>query len=65
MLHDAQTKRNFLLWIDHSSLMNHGHLLMTLNVIYDDALFLSKEEAKIDVQQIVEAPDIYIFGRSR
>ena len=45
--------------------MNHGHLLMTLNVIYDDALFLSKEEAKIDVQQIVEAPDIYIFGRSR
>ena len=45
--------------------MNHGHLLMTLNVIYDDALFLSKEEANIDVQQIVEAPDIYIFGRSR
>ena len=37
---------------------------MTVNIIYDEAVFLTKEEAGRDVQQIIEAPDVYIFGRS-
>ena len=38
---------------------------MTVNIIYDDAVFLINDEAKCNVQQIVESPEIYIFGRSR
>lgn len=61
--------RHIMLWHDHSSILNHGHLLMTANVIYDSAVFYTSKEMedkigyKMDVQQIVESPHIYILAR--
>lgn len=44
--------------------MNHGHLLITVNVMYDPLIYLTEEECFPNIQQMVEAPEIYMFGRS-
>ena len=64
-----ERKRHLLVWGDNSTLLNHGHLLLTVSTIYDDAICYTNEEMKakgkenIDVQSLVERPHIYILGR--
>ena len=64
-----ERKRYLMVWGDNSTLLNHGHLLLTVNSVYDEALCYTSEEMKakgkgdIDVQSIVEGPQVYILGR--
>ena len=67
LLVDSITERNLMFWIDHSSILSHGHLLMTVKVIYDKRFFLTDEEVSgtLNVQQFVEDPEIYMLTRCR
>ena len=64
-----ERKRHLMIWGDNSTLLNHGHLLLTVNSVYDEALYYTNEEMKakgkgnIDVQSAVEKPHVYILGR--
>ena len=61
--------RHLMLWADNSTLLNHGYLLLTVNVVYDEALFYTVKEMEeqgkgnVDVQSLVERPLIYILAR--
>ena len=61
--------RNFQIWHDASSILNHSHILFCVNVIYDPAVFFTSSEyeqknnIKVDIQKIIEAPELYIIGR--
>ena len=58
-----------MIWADISSLLNHCYLLLTLSAVYDEALFFRNNEieelgkTKVNVQFIVEWPQIYILAR--
>ena len=64
-----ERKQHLMIWGDNSALLNHGHLLLTVNLVYDEALYFTNEEMKangkgdIDVQSVVERPHVYILGR--
>ena len=64
-------KRHLIVWADHSSLMNHGHILLTVNCLYDPAFFYTAEEIKsrtrkdLDPESIVQEPHVYILARCR
>lgn len=58
--------RHIKIWSDHSSIMNHGHILLTGNAIYDPAFYYTSAEFHgKDVQELVEKPYIYIMARCR
>ena len=62
--------RHFKVWHDHSALAGHGHFLLTVSGIYDCAFYYTKEEmaqngVSIDVERVIEQPEIYILGRSK
>ena len=43
--------RHLMIWSDHSSVMNHGHILLTVNAIYDPAFYYPSQELGVkDVQ---------------
>ncbi|KAK3718960.1 hypothetical protein QZH41_017573, partial [Actinostola sp. cb2023] len=66
-----ERSRNLLVWHDHSTVANHGHLVFMVSAVYDPALYLTPDEYHrltgftIDVQAEVERPEIYIVGRCR
>ena len=45
-LKQLQRTRHLALWHDGSTLSNHSHLLMMVNVLYDSAIFYTSEEYK-------------------
>ena len=58
--------RHLMIWSDHSSVMNHGHILLTVNAIYDPAFYYTSQElGGKDVQEMVEKPQIYLMARCR
>ena len=58
--------RHLMIWSDHSSIMNHGHILLTANAIYDPAFYYTSEELHgKNVQELVEKPHIHITARCR
>jgi len=58
--------RHLMIWSDHSSIMNHGHILLTANAIYDSAFYFTSAELHgKDVQELVEKPRVYIMARCR
>ena len=67
---DVSRTRHIKVWHDHSSIANHGYLLVLVSVIYDPAFFYSREEMKklkgvdIDVVAIAQKPQVHILGRS-
>ena len=69
-LKQLSRQRFFKIWHDHSTIAGHGHLLITVALLYDPAFYLTAEEFQmkfcksLDVQSIVEQPEIYILGRS-
>jgi len=66
-----QRQRHLMLWHDHSTVTNHGHLVFMVASIYDPALYLTNDEyfqstgVLVDIQTEVEKPEIYIVGRCR
>ena len=58
--------RHLMIWSDHSSIMNHGHILLTVNSIYDPAFYYTSQElGGKDVQELVEKPHVYLMARCR
>ena len=58
-----------VVWGDHSSILAHGVLLYTVKVIYSKSIFYTDEEmlefgVGMNVQSIVEQPQIYIFAHT-
>ena len=60
-----------MLWIDHASVLQHGHLLGLVKTIYSKRIFYTNEEMfertgeRIDVQAIVEFPETYVLAKCR
>ena len=61
--------RSLQLWHDGSCITNHGHILFSINVLYDCAVFHTspkyeqKFNVKKDIQRLVETPELYLIGR--
>ena len=68
-LKGIERTRHLMIWADNSTLLNHGYLLMTVNVLYNEAVFYTNKEMEeqgkgnIDVQSLVERPQVYILAR--
>ena len=64
LLKSHERTRHIMIWSDHSSIMNHGHILLTANAIYDPAFYYTSVELHgKDVQDLVEKLHIYIMAR--
>lgn len=65
----AERTRHLMVWADNSTLLNHGYLLLTVNAVYDEALYFTNKEMEdqgkgnVDVQSLVERPQVYILAR--
>ena len=65
-----QQQRHWLLWHNHSTLANYGHMQFCLRELYDPAIHVTRQEMldktgkDIDVQATVEEPQLYILGQS-
>ena len=70
-LKKLQRTRTFIIWHDASTIANHGHVIMMVNVLYDPAVHLTDNEYKekygqtLNVQAEIERPELYIIGRFR
>ena len=68
-LKKTERQRHLLVWHDHSTVANHGHIVFMVSCIYDPAFYLTPEEYDqmtgkwVDIQPEIEKPDIYIVGR--
>ena len=66
-----ERSRNFVTWHDASVIANHGHILFNVHVMYDPAVFYTSKEYKeltgcnVNVQSVVEQPELYIIGRCK
>ena len=69
-LKKIERTRHILVWGDHSSILNHGYLLYMVTTVYDEAFYISDEEAAAkglkmsEVQAEVEKPHIHIMART-
>lgn len=55
-----------MIWSDYSTIMDHGHILLTVNAIYDPAFFFTSQDlGEKDVQELVEKPQMYLIARCR
>lgn len=70
-LERLQRQRHLIVWHDHSTVANHGYLVFMVACIYDPAFYLTSKEyfektgLKVDIQSVVEKPEIYIVGRCK
>lgn len=47
-----------MIWSDHSSIMNHGHIILTANAIYDPAFYYTSSELHgMEIQELMEKLD--------
>ena len=69
-LKEISHTRHLKIWHDLSTVANHGHLIFMVACLYDPALFYTNEEyqrktkRKVDVQTIIDSPEVYIVARS-
>ena len=70
-LMQLERSRNIQMWHDASTIANHSHMLFSINILYDTAVFYTEKEfydkygKEADIQSIVETPELYIIGRCR
>ena len=70
-LKEYQRQRHWLLWHDHYTIANYGHMLFCLRELYDPAIHVTRKEKlektgkDVDVQATVEEPQLYILAQSR
>ena len=66
-----ERSRNFVTWHNASVIANHGRILFNVHVMYDPAVFYTSKEYKeltgcnVNVQSVVEQPQLYIIGRCK
>ena len=59
-LKKLQRTRHLCIWQDGSSIANHGHLMIMVNIIYDPAIFYTDDEylnvftEKVNIQKEVD-----------
>ena len=69
-LKHTQHVRHFIEWHDHSALLGRGYLLLTTQLLYDQAVYLTNEEYKVktgktlNIQTVVEEPSVTMIGVS-
>ena len=68
-LKNTERTWHLAVWHDHSSVANHGYLLFPVGVLYNAAIHLTDKEFKekpgqeVEVQRIIEKPELYIVAR--
>jgi len=61
--------RNLLVWLDNSTVANHGYLVCLVTCLYDPAVFLTDQEYKaktgknIKIQKVIEEPEVHFIAR--
>ena len=46
-LQNIETTRHLLVWLDNSTVANHGYLVCLITCLYDPAVFLTNDEYKL------------------
>ncbi|CAC5403196.1 unnamed protein product [Mytilus coruscus] len=72
ILKAIQRSRYIKVWHDHSDILSHTYINFMISYMYDSANFLTSKEylernptiKDIDIQKIVERPQLYILGQS-
>ena len=67
-LKEIQTTRHITCWADHSTIAGHSYVVYTISCLYDQSVFLTENKLKergvnIDVEEIVNKPQIHIIAR--
>jgi hypothetical protein len=62
-------QRHLNVWHDHSDISGHSHFLVLASAVYDPAFYLTPTELdnkgiSLDIQTVVEEPEIHILARS-
>ena len=62
-------QRHLKIWHDHSEISGHSHFLVLVSAVYDPAFYLTPTELdnkgiSLDIQTVVEEPEIHILARS-
>lgn len=66
LLKHWERTRHLMFWSNHSSIMRHGHVLLTVTAIYDPAFYYTPEKlGGRNVQDLMEKPQIYLLARYR
>ena len=70
LLKKISRQRFLKVWHDHSTIAGHGHLLVLVSCMYDPAFYYTQKELEshgitLDVESVVEEPEIHILGRSK
>ena len=65
LLKHWERTRHLMFWSNHSSIMRHGHVLLTVTAIYDPAFYYTPEKlGGRNVQDLMEKPQIYLLAYS-
>lgn len=68
LLAKYQRQRSLVIWHDHATVLNSGFIMVTVHILYDDAVFLTNDEyhqmfdQHCDIQSIVEQPEIHMLA---
>ena len=65
LLKHWERTRHLMFRSNHSSIMSHGHILLTVTAIYDPAFYYTPEKlGGRNVQDLMEKPQIYLLAYS-
>ncbi|KAK3735229.1 hypothetical protein QZH41_008432 [Actinostola sp. cb2023] len=68
-LQTLERTRNLLVWLDNSTVANHGYLVCLVTCLYDPAVFYTDAEYRIktgktvNIQNIIEQPELHFIAR--
>lgn len=68
-LKNIERTRNIMVWLDNSTVANAGYLVCLITCLYDPAVFYTDEEyiaafgEKVNIQQIIEEPELHFIAR--
>ena len=68
-LSQLERTRSLGMWHDHSTILGHGYVLITVRVMYDRAVFkveseLQKHKSFHNIQSFIEEPEIHLLAMS-
>ena len=64
-----ERSRHLLVWLDNSTVANHGYLVCLITCLYDRVVFLTDEEYKektgraVNIQKVIEQPELHFISR--
>lgn len=68
LMKNYQRTRTLAIWHDHATVLSRGYILITINVIYDDAVFVTQSEIQDTnftssmLQHYIEEPEIHMIA---